>query len=149
MNTPYERDFHAWLQDQAALLKAGRLAELDIENLTEEIESMGASERRELYSRMKVLLQHLLKFQFQPEGRSAGWLGTIDEQRDQLEILFKQSPSLRRLADEALDFTYPKARRAAAHETGLAIDLLPESCPYTTDEALDSDFWPGHGDARS
>lgn len=88
----YEQDFYAWLQQQAALLQAGRLTELDINHLIEEIDSMGISERRELYSRMKVLLQHLLKWEYQPELRSNSWANTLDEQRSSLELLLRHSP---------------------------------------------------------
>ena len=65
----YELDFHAWTQEQAAKLKSGRLSELDIGHLMEELESMGATERREIISRLTVLITHLLKWQFQPSRR--------------------------------------------------------------------------------
>lgn len=142
MTTPYERDFHAWLQDQAALLKVGRLAELDIEHLIEEIESMGASERRELINRLRVLLLHLLKWQLQPVGRSSGWRGTVNEQRAQLETLLDQSPSLRRMVPDILAGTYAKARIQAAEETGLALGTFPEDCPYSVDQVLSLGYWP-------
>ena len=138
----YDKDFHAWTQEQVALLKAGRLSEIDVEHLAEEVESMGISERRELESRLKVLLQHLLKWQFKPAAQSSGWTGTIDEQRYPLDILLRQSPSLKPLVDEAMEFAYPPARRAAGRETHLPVDIFPESCPYTTDQVLDPDFWP-------
>lgn len=142
MTTLYERDFYAWLQNQAALLKSGRLVELDIEHLTEEIESMGASERRELINRLRVLLIHLLKWQYQPDGRSSGWRGTIIEQRAQLETLLDQSPSLRRMVPDMLVYAYLKARLQAAEETGLALATFPEDCPYSVDQALSMGYWP-------
>lgn len=141
-NPVYEADFHAWVQSQAALLRAGRLAELDLEHLAEELESMGASERRELGSRLKVLLQHLLKWRLQPGGRSSSWRGTIDEQRDQLERLLEQSPSLQRLLPDRLPLEYARARRAAMLETELPLEQFPSSCPYPLEQILDPDFWP-------
>ena len=77
-NSLYDRDFYAWANEQAALLRAGRLTEADIENIAEEIESMGRSEKRELVGRLAILLQHLLKWQFQPGRRSASWLFPAD-----------------------------------------------------------------------
>jgi hypothetical protein len=91
----YEQDRHAWATHTATLLRQGRLEEVDLTHLTEELDSMGASERRELYSRLKVLLVHLLKWRYQPERRSDSWGYTIDEQRDQILYLLRQSPSLK------------------------------------------------------
>ncbi len=138
----YDADFHAWTQQQAELLRDGQLQALDLDHLAEEIESMGASERRELGSRLNVLLTHLLKYRFQPDQRSSGWVGTINEQRNQLERLLEQSPSLRRLLPEALTAEYRRARRDAARETGLARDSFPEACPFGLEQALDPDYWP-------
>ena len=103
---------------------------------------MGASERRELYSRFLVLVHHLLKWQFQPEERSNSWRSTIVEQRDQLEILLGQSPSLRRLCEEALIDTYPRSLRKAVAETGLPTSTFPKDCPYTVQQVLAFDFFP-------
>jgi hypothetical protein len=138
----YDRDFHAWAEEQARLLRSGQIANADIQHIAEEIETLGASERRELESRLKVLLLHLLKWRHQPEERSSGWIGTIDEQRDQIDTLLRQSPSLRRFVGEYTGFAYPKARRSAVHETGLAQKVFPEHCPYSEQELLDPDFWP-------
>jgi hypothetical protein len=138
----YDADYHAWTLNTARLLREGRWAEADLEHIAEELESMGASERRELESRLIVLLQHLLKWQYQREKRSSGWLGTLDEQRTQLEILLRQSPSLRRLGPDSLDFAYPKARQKAARETGLDPKAFPAACPYTLEEILDEAFLP-------
>ena len=77
----YEKDFYAWTVEQARLLRSGELSAVDIENIAEEIESMGRSDRREIKSRLIVLLSHLLKWQMQPQMRSAGWSATIREQR--------------------------------------------------------------------
>jgi len=97
MTTPtlYEKDFNLWIEQTVNQLKKGNLADLDIENLIEEIDSMGRSDKREIYSRLKVLLMHLLKWKYQPEKPTPSWVNTIDEQREQLELVLKDSPSLK------------------------------------------------------
>src|SRR6266849_1981760 len=114
----YNKDFFAWTEEQARLLRAGELVEIDAVNLAEEIESAGKSDRREIRNRLIVLLIHLLKWRFQPDGRSSGWLGTIGEQRDQIELILEDSPSLRPVITEALTGAYQKARAIANRETG-------------------------------
>ena len=85
MGTPYEKDVVAWAYEQAALLRAGKLASIDIEHIAEEIEDVGKSEQREFASRMAILLAHLLKWQFQPERRTNSWTNTILTQRAAIE----------------------------------------------------------------
>lgn len=143
MSSTYDNDFYSWTQQQIDLLRSGRVAELDVEHLAEELESMGASERRELYSRINVLLMHLLKWWLQPEARSSGWIGTINEQRNELDYLLRQSPSLRRLLPDALADGYGRACRDAARETGLSRERFPAACPFTLEKVLDAEFWPG------
>ncbi len=138
----YEQDRHAWATHTATLLRQDRLAEVDITHLTEELDSMGASERRELYSRLKVLLVHLLKWRYQPERQSDRWGYTIDEQRDQLIYLFRQSPSLKPTVPDVVDEAYPTARRFAARETRLPPATFPERSPFTVDQILDPNYWP-------
>ena len=141
--TPYEADYAEWCAEQGALLRAGRLDALDRENLAEEIESLGRSDKREIRSRLKELLVHLLKWQFQPKKRKGGWRATIIEQRDELKQLLEESPSLRNLPSLALARQYPIARAKAAGETGLAETLFPKDCPYSIESILDDDFFPG------
>lgn len=138
----YEHDFYAWLQEQAALLKAGRLAELDIANLTEELESMGKSQKRALGSRLTVLLAHLLKWQHQAGGRGSSWRNTITLQRIDLQDLLKENPSLQPTLPGLLPTSYRKARLWAANETQLDLKTFPPTCPFTPEQALDEDFWP-------
>ena len=138
----YDRDFHAWAERQAQLLRCGQLAEADLEHIAEEIETLGASERRELETGLKVLLLYLLKWNYQPESRSSGWIGSIDEQQDQIDTLLRQSPSIKRLVGNYLDYAYPKARRSAAHETGLSQEFFPPQCPFGERDILDPEFWP-------
>jgi len=138
----YEQDFYAWTQAQAALLRVGRLAELDLEHLAEEIESMGARDRRELINRLTLLLAHLLKWQYQPERRSTSWRLTINEQRRQLRLLLDDSPSLRARLDEFLSRAYGGGVQVALEETGFLQSPFPATCPYTAERVLNSDYWP-------
>jgi hypothetical protein len=142
MSTDYDRDFYAWAMENAALLRQGRPDRADLANIAEELESIGKSERRELFSRMRVLVGHLLKWQCQPDQRSSDWRGTIGEQRNAIEDVLADSPSLRGRVAAALAEAYPKARRLAALETGLPLGRFPESCPYRADQVLPTDFWP-------
>lgn len=139
----YEQDFYAWALQNSQALRVGKIAEADLEHIAEELESMGASERRELFSRLKVLVLHLLKHQCQPERRGKSWLLTIDHQRDILEQLLGQSPSLKTVVTpETLQETYRKAVKTAVLETGLDEDIFPPSCPYTLAQLLDETYLP-------
>ncbi len=139
----YEEDFVLWLEHQAELLRQGRVAELDLENLAEEVESIGRSDKREVQNRLSILLAHLLKYQFQPKRRSRSWTTTISEQRRQLDLVFKDSPSLlKNYAPQVFDDSYTYARRKASDETGLSLTAFPEASPYTLTETLDEDFLP-------
>lgn len=140
--TLYERDFYAWTQQQTQLLKSGRFSDVDLAHLIEEVESMGIRERRELLSRMRMIVLHLLKWQFQPQLRSSGWRGTLVGQRVELDDLLNQSPSLRSLCSDALEHAYPHAQVEAAAETGLPLSTFAESCPYTLDDVLRLDYFP-------
>lgn len=132
----YEQDFYQWTQEQAGLLKAGHLNQLDIGNLIEEIQDMGKSQKRELLSRLKVLLAHMLKWSYEPEMQSRNWLSTITTQRDEIELLLNDNPSLKPLLADCIMSTYPKARRQAAIETGLNENTFPAECPYSLEEIL-------------
>ncbi|CAA9582655.1 MAG: Phage protein [uncultured Truepera sp.] len=139
----YDHDFVLWLEFQAKLLRQGRVGELDLENLAEEVESIGRSDRREVQNRLTVLLAHLLKYQFQAKRRSRSWRVTIDEQRRQLELVFNDSPSLlKSYALTIFDDTYQYARRRVSVETRLNSEAFPETCPYTLAQVLDEDFFP-------
>ncbi len=141
--TIYQQDFLVWLQQQVGLLQQGRLAELDVHNLVEELESMGISQHHQLLNRLRVLLMHLLKWQFQPSHRSGSWKGTIVEQRERLWQLLKTSPSLKaKMADKVTESYHGAIKRAAA-ETGLPDSTFPKVCPYTLEQILDEDFYPG------
>jgi hypothetical protein len=142
-NTLYERDFFAWANEQAALLRAGRLSEADVGNIAEEIESMGRSEKRELTNRLKVLLMHLLKWQYQPMLRSRSWRVTIAVQRGDVADHLADNPSLKDRLPAELASAYAKAALAAAGETGLDSTTFPTACPWTYEQIMDAAFWPG------
>lgn len=138
----YERDMYRWTRQQAKLLRAGKVSELDLANLAEEIESLGERDRREVDSRLRLILAHLLKWQYQSDERTRSWEATIDTQRAELELIFEQSPSLRRSAAARYPRTYARAVRQALKETGLAPATFPASTPFTLEQALDPDFMP-------
>lgn len=144
MAISYETDFAEWAFQQAALLKAGRLEDLDIENLTEEIESMGRSEQRALHSRMERLITHLLKWQYQPTHRGNSWKRTVMEQRRSLEKLFRYSPSLRAKLDDGewLKEVWKDGVFFASTENGLPESHFPAEPVWTAGQILDNDFFP-------
>jgi Domain of unknown function DUF29 len=138
----YDQDFYAWANEQAGLLRAGRLSEADIEHIAEEIESMGRSEKRELVHRLRILLLHLLKWQSQPNRRGASWEGSIINTRDELEDLLHDNPSLKAQTAEALGSAYRRAVVDAVAETGLKKTRFPATCPWDYNQITDVDFWP-------
>jgi hypothetical protein len=140
--TLYDTDFYAWTNEQAALLRAGRLSEADLENIAEEIESMGKSERRELVSRLAVLLHHLLKWRYQPGFRSNSWRLSIEQQRLQLSDHLADNPSLKSQLDDLMRRAYRRGRIEAEKETGLERKTFAPECPFTFDEVMNPDFWP-------
>ena len=141
--TLYEADFNLWIEQTVKQLKMGQLQELDIDNLIEEVESLGRSDKREAYSRLRVLLLHLLKWQYQPSKQSTSWIATIDEQRTQLRLILRDSPSLKPYLREQLEDCYQSARKGAAKETHLPITDFPVDCPFTEMQILDGDYLPG------
>jgi hypothetical protein len=139
----YDEDFFAWTQEQARLLRTRELAEVDAENLAEEIESVGRSDRREIRNRLIVLLVHLLKWRFQQRRRGGSWSDTIAEQWLQIDSVLADSPSLRPFCAEILVDAYDRARSKAARETKLQLASFPAECPFTLEQILSEDFLPG------
>ncbi|MFW5724771.1 MAG: DUF29 domain-containing protein [Halochromatium sp.] len=149
--TLYQTDYSAWAKCNAELLRARRFDALDIEHLLEELSDMSKSDRRELHSRLLVLIAHLLKWEFQYQnlaerwrefdGRS--WRSTIIEQREQIAELMTAAPGLKSQLDEAIASAYPAAVRLAHKETRLPLTTFPTRCPYAAEHLLDDDFYPG------
>ena len=142
MGIAYEKDIVAWANEQASFIRAGRFDLLDIEHLAEEIEDVGKSEKRELASRMALLLSHLLKWQFQSGRRGASWQRTIKEQRKAITLEIKSTPSLKVSLNDSdwLAKIWADAVAKAIDETGL--DVFPEVCTWTTEQILDQEFFP-------
>lgn len=138
----HDEDFFLWTQHQAALIRARQFDLVDWENVALEIEAVGSRERRELGTRLKILMMHLLKWQFQPEKRSRSWRSTINDQRDEIEQLLDEDPSLRREIEALIGKRYRIARANAAGETGLALRTFPLRCPYAADQILDDSYFP-------
>jgi len=146
----YSNDYTAWAHKTAEFLRAGRFADLDIDHLLEELEGMGASERNELENRLRVLLAHLLKWQYQYQqlsdrwqefdGRS--WRNTLKTQRNEILFLFERKPGTKRFFEEAIVESYRYARVLAADETNLSLDTFPATCQYSQAQILDKDFYP-------
>lgn len=139
----YETDFYAWAMHNAKLLREGKLSEIDIENIAEEIESMGISEKSELINRLTVLMCHLLKWEFQRERRGNSWLYTIKEQRLRIKKRLKQSPSLKSSLNESLNEAYEYAILQAISDTGLNQRTFSKECTYSLEEIFDDNFYPG------
>jgi len=148
----YDDDFHAWAMEQAARLReaaaSGTNLPLDWENLAEEIESMGRSDKREVVSRLARTIEHLLKLELSPaEAPRAGWKRSVLQQRRGLERVLEESPSLKSSLDGFLIDAWRNGRQDAAY--GLEADCLfdrdlPRACPYTLAELLDGEFWPAN-----
>lgn len=146
----YDKDFYAWIDHHVALLKQGKLSEINVDILVDELESMAKRDKRELISHLILLIAHLLKWQLQLkqlEGiyrnfNGSSWKNTIIEQRMQIIDQLETSPSLNAYLDEALLKAYKKAIDLAHKETGLAKTVFPKDCPYSLDELLDDEFYP-------
>jgi Domain of unknown function DUF29 len=140
----YDTDFYAWCLTTAALIRQGKWHDIDPESVAEEMESLGRSQKRELESRLEVLMMHLLKWCYQPERRedSHSWYDTILEQRSQLTRLLRDNPSLRPEVATLLTEGYADARRRALGETRLFAAVFPQACPWTADQVCDAEFWP-------
>jgi hypothetical protein len=138
-------DYYGWTQETAEKLRQGRLSEVNMEDLIEEIEDMGGSIWRALDSRLTVLLAHLLKWQYQPERRGRSWRITIKEQRYQIAKLLRKNPSLKPALEETINEAYPGAVLAVAKETDKDEDTFPltfEQTGWTWEQVLDSEFYP-------
>ena len=148
----YDRDFYAWTQQQAGLLKAGRLRDVDVEHLCEEIEDLGSEQQRAVRSHLRHLLAHLVKLQYSSaHDPRRGWKDEVLNARAEIEDRLDHSPSLRPHLDELLAEVWPRARRQAVAQManyGEHPDV-PADCPFTLAQMLDDDYWPDRTDTAS
>jgi hypothetical protein len=138
----YDQDFNRWLEYTVELLKTRHFDELDIDNLVDELESMSRRDKREILSRLKIVLMHLLKWKYQPQKRSGSWESSIRTNRDEIAQILIDSPSLKNYPVQVLDQAYPLSRKNAASETGLALTIFPETSPFSIEDVLNQEFWP-------
>jgi hypothetical protein len=138
----YETDFNLWIEQTTKQLVNGNLQEIDLKNLIEELESMGKNNKREIKSRLIKLLMHLLKYKYQPEKQTRSWISTINTQRNEINLVLDDSPSLRPYFKENLSDCYQKARLDASSETKLPLEIFPEDCPFTQENILLTGYLP-------
>jgi hypothetical protein len=136
MTQLYDTDFYIWTQEMAQRLRDRDVSALDWENIAEEIESMGKRDYRGLESRMRILLIHLLKWRYQDDKRSRSWRSTIQTQRDQIELILRDSPSFRRRIVLDMEEAYTVAVRKASIQTTIPEKNFPVECPWTFESAL-------------
>jgi hypothetical protein len=134
----YDQDYYLWLTETAYLLEEGRLSELDLPNLIDEIEAMGKSQKRAIESYLKVLLLHWLKWQYQPEKRSGSWRSSMRNASQAILDRLAESPSLQSYPETVLEKCYKIARANAADETGLPINQFPEHPTFSVKQLLET-----------
>ena len=140
--TLYQTDLNLWLQETANLLRSGDMEQLDCQNLTEEIEDMAGSRKDALEDNLIRVLQHLLKWKYQPQKRTNSWKASITEHSLRLNKAFKKSPSLKPYFEQVFAECYQDARLITAQETGLDIHVFPEICPFAQADVLNPQYLP-------
>ena len=144
VRTLYDEDFPLWAERQAALLRAGRFDELDLENLIDEVEDLSRRERKSIESYVETILEHFLKLALSPAERPRrGWLVTVDKQR--VKLARELTPTLRNHLEAELPALYGGLRRPVARQLEkdhVPADALPAACPYMLDQILDPDWYP-------
>ncbi|WP_289501166.1 DUF29 domain-containing protein [Gloeocapsopsis sp. IPPAS B-1203] len=143
MNTLYDRDFYQWIETTVNQLRQQKFDLVDWENLIEELEGLGRSEKRAVRSHLVILLLHLLKWQYQPEYQSRSWRTSVNNARRQLMKLLKDNPSL--AGDfllESVPDAYEEAKETASEETTIFLENFPDACPYTVEQLLAKDWLP-------
>ena len=136
----YKKDFYAWTQATAALIAAGKWHEIDQALLADEVAGLGREDKREMARRVQRLLKELLLWWALPGERKGNWASGIMEERDRLEDIVKDSPSLTAQLGEVLATEYRWARSKAQDQTTGGV--FPEACPFTVAQVLDLDFFP-------
>ena len=126
----YSDDLYGWVEQQIALLRAGRRTEIDADNIAEELSDVAHNQYDKLQSALRVLMHHLLKWDHQPTHRSRSWVSTVHEQRKRIARVLRKNPSLKPHIAEATEEGYEDARDDAVDETGLSPHVFPAECPY-------------------
>ncbi|MFF9598966.1 DUF29 domain-containing protein [Methylobacterium fujisawaense] len=138
--TRYADDLYSWVQEQVALLRAGRVDALDLDNIAEELSDVGLSEYHRLTSAVEIVLLHMLKWDHQPERRSRSWTLSIAEHRERILIQLRKSPGLRSSLDEVQRDGFRLGRLGAARQMRRSPKTLPAECPYSWDDILNRPF---------
>ncbi len=142
----YDHDYYAWIQDQVRALRARRIEDLDWENVAEEIEDLGKSERRGIKSQMARLVEHLLKLKYARgilrRYNAKGWQLSVKGARTAIRHLLDESPSLRPQLAEMLIQAYEIGRIDAQREARVPDSAIPESSPWTVEQVMDDNFVP-------
>lgn len=138
----YDVDFAEWTRQNAELLRSGRISEADLEHIAEEIEDIGKRQRSSLHNRSVRLLEHFLKWVYQPERRSTSWTRTMVTQRAGIRRLLEQNPSFRPSYPAVVAEAYDDAVRIASVVTKRPRGTFPGTCPWTVEQLLDQDFFP-------
>jgi hypothetical protein len=132
----YDADFYSWAMEQASLLQAGRVSEVDAVNLADEVKDLGNEQYDKLRIALAVLLAHLLKWDHQPEMRSRSWESTVREQRRRAQRVLTKNPGLQSRRDEAASEGYLDGRDRASAETDLDVGEFPQQCPYSWEQIM-------------
>lgn len=145
----YDRDYCLWLEkmiqqlrDRSSDIDESVMPKVDFCYLIEELEGRSRREKREVYSHLKILLMHLLKYKYQPSRRSNSWRSTIREHRQRLKKAFSDSPSLKGYLQDIFNECYSDARELAADETGLALADFPLESPFDREDTLNGEYLP-------
>ncbi len=138
----YEKDFYAWTQEQAKLIKEKSFNQLDLMHLYDEVEDMGNRHADEIESRLTILLMHLLKWKYQPNLQSRSWQLTIKEQRLSITKRINKMPSLKTKLPEIFSDSYEASLVSAERETGLDEAVFPQQCLWGIEQVLSFEFYP-------
>ncbi len=152
VNSLYENDFQLWIDSTIQQLKNGEFDSIDLENLIEELTSLGKSEKNALKSNLMILLAHLLKLQVQwdaPDTMKISWYNSVIEHRQRVLTNLEDTPSLKNFISEAIDKAYPQARNLAIKAgkfAALGVRIpdeceYPPTCPFSIQQILDEDFY--------
>ena len=139
----YEEDLYSWAVEQARLLREGRIAQADAKNIAEELDDVGNAQYDKLESALRIILLHLLKWDYQPDRRSRSWQLSIAIQRKHVLRVLRKNPGLKSVADEAMIEAYETARLEAAVQTEMELETFPDDCSYEWAQVMERSInWP-------